>query len=189
MNSTLPCSCPPLGTQGAAQDTASPLHLPFPDLSSAFSASPKFNFWQGPSASLTFYHDSLTCKTNVPAVPALMDIEMTKREPILCPWPQILDNYHKRECSESCKLNTRSTPGAALALQELKRGTEELQWHQSSAPNEPKLNSCWAFSIEVKNKAWESQAVKEKCHYLRGVHNKTMKQNQKEPHNLAQVFR
>lgn len=84
----------------------SPLHLPFPDLSSAFSASPKFSFWQGRSASLTFHHDSLTCKVNVSAVPALMDIEMTKWDPLLCLRSQIFDSYHKCERSKSCMLNT-----------------------------------------------------------------------------------
>lgn len=38
--------------------------FPFQIFPSAFSASPKFSFWQGPSASLNFY-DGLTCKMNV----------------------------------------------------------------------------------------------------------------------------
>lgn len=65
---------------------------------------------------------------------ALMDIEMTETEPIPCPWPPIFDNYHKCEITNVIMTNVRelqaehdaqSTPGAALALQELKRCIEE----------------------------------------------------------------
>lgn len=115
-------------------------------------------FWQGPSASLTFYLDSLTCKINVSAVPALMDAEISKGEPILCPWPQISDNDHKCECSESCKLNTM--PRAHLVLLwHCKNWREAQKRHQSSAPNEAKLTSYGAISTWAIKKAWEERIM------------------------------
>lgn len=87
-----------------------------------------------------------------------MDAEITKGEPFLCPWPQISDNDHECERSESCKLNTM--PRAHLVLLwHCKNWREAQKRHQSSAPNEPKLNSYGAISTWAISKAWEERIM------------------------------